>query len=139
MNFHLSDMLILEQLKSGQKRPAAIIKGIMAKFEVDYKPSTGMIYPALERLEKAGYIKKLEGYSITADGIEYLHSNEAAYSKMVSLFLYNKLFFKNLRSAIKNMYNAIKDADRNFIESNQEEIVNEINAITEMINKHKGD
>jgi len=59
MRYHLSDMLILEQVSESPKKPYRIIKGIVGKFDIEYKPSTGMIYPAIDRLLKAGYIKKL--------------------------------------------------------------------------------
>ncbi len=134
MNFHLSDMLILEQLHSGQKKPYAIIKGIVSKFNFDYKPSTGMIYPSLKRLLSNYYIKKSDrGYEITDRGKEYFNDNYNDYSKMVSNFIYNKIFFKNLRKAIKNLFHAIRNADKDYIEANQENVINKINKIAEEI------
>ncbi len=139
MKFHLSDMLILEQLESGPKKPYRIIKGIMSKFEVDYKPSTGMIYPALDRLVKAGYVvKNSNEFSITSEGYNHIRENSEEYKKMTEIFLYNKLFFKNLRKSIKDMFAAIKEADRNYIESNQDIILKKISAITDEIKNHGG-
>ena len=136
MNFHLSDMFILEQLQSSQKKPYAIIKGIVNKFDSDYKPSTGMIYPSLRRLSYSYYIKKSDkGYEITDKGRKYFSDNYDEYNKMVSNFIYNKIFFKNLRKAMKNLFHAIQNADKNYIEVNQENIINEVNEIAEKIRK----
>ncbi len=127
-------MFILEQLKYGQKKPYAIIKGIINKFDFDYKPSTGMIYPSLKRLLSNYYIKKSDyGYEITDSGIKYFNENYDNYNKMVSNFIDNKIFFNNLRKAIKNLFDVIKDTDKDYIKINQENIINKINKIAEEI------
>jgi hypothetical protein len=54
---------------------------------------------------------------------------------MISNFIYNKIFFKNLRKAMKNLFHAIQNADKNYIEVNQENIINEVNEIAEKIRK----
>jgi len=134
MDFHLSDMLILEQLYNGPKKPYGIIKGIINKFSMDYKPSTGMIYPSLKRLLYNKYIKKdINGYSITGEGKKYFDENYNEYNKMVLNFIDNKIFFKNLRKAIKNLFDVIHNADKNYIGNNQVKIINKINKIAEEI------
>jgi DNA-binding PadR family transcriptional regulator len=134
MKYHLSDMLILEQVSESPKRPYGIIKGIMSKFEIDYKPSTGMIYPAIDRMLKAGYIKKVSsGYIITPEGQAYRTENMGNYEKIISNFLDNKLFFKKLRKSVKELIAAMKEADKNYIKANQDKIIGEIDKISEKI------
>ncbi len=134
MRYHLSDMLILEQVSDEPKKPYGIIKGIMAKFDIDYKPSTGMIYPALNRMQKSGYIKKtIDGYSITEEGKKYRSGNRENYEMMISNFMDNKLFFKNLRKAVKDLISTIKEANKDYIRSNQETIIKEIGEISKKI------
>ena len=88
MKYHLSDMLILEQVSMEPKKPYRIIKGIILKFQMDYKPSTGMIYPAIDRLLKAGFIKKTsEGFIITEAGEKYRKENQENYDMLISNFL----------------------------------------------------
>ncbi|WP_337860319.1 PadR family transcriptional regulator [Ferroplasma sp.] len=140
MKYHLSDMLILEQVSDGPKKPYRIIKGIMSKFEKDYKPdykpSTGMIYPAIDRMVKAGYIKKVaDGYAITPEGDEYRLKNKENYEMMISNFLHNKLFFKNLKKSVKDLIAAINEADKDYIKANQDEIIDEIDEISRKIRK----
>jgi DNA-binding PadR family transcriptional regulator len=138
MKYHLSDMLILEQVYDGPKKPYKIIKGSISKFQMDYKPSTGMIYPAIERMLKAGYIKKTSaGYIITEEGKAYNEENKDNYEKLISNFLDNKLFFKNLRKAAKELFTTIKEADKEYIKSNQERIIEEIMEISRKIKNQK--
>ncbi|WP_061950953.1 PadR family transcriptional regulator [Acidiplasma cupricumulans] len=93
MKAHISDLFILEQIYSTEKKPYDIIKGIRKKFDADYKPSTGMIYPSLKRLMGNNLITKNEGrYKITEAGIEYFNKNKENYEKMVENFTENKIF-----------------------------------------------
>jgi len=134
MKYHLSDMLILEQVSGEPKKPYRIIKGIIAKFEMDYKPSTGMIYPALDRMIRAGYIIKTpEGYIITEEGKKYRSKNRENYEMMISNFLDNKLFFKNLRKAVRELIMTIKEADKDYIKEKQDIIIDEIGKISRKI------
>ncbi|EQB73019.1 MAG: transcriptional regulator [Ferroplasma sp. Type II] len=134
MKYHLSDMLILEQVSGEPKKPYRIIKGIIAKFEMDYKPSTGMIYPAIDRMIKAGYIIKTpEGYIITEEGKKYRSKNRENYEMMISNFLDNKLFFKNLRKAVRELIMTIKEADKDYIREKQDIIIEEIGRISRKI------
>ena len=136
MKYHLSDMLILEQVSTEPKKPYRIIKGIILKFQMDYKPSTGMIYPAIDRLLKAGFIKKTpEGFIITEAGKEYRKDNQENYDILTSNFMDNKLFFRNLRKAIKDLINSIKEADKEYIKSHQDEIIEQIGNIAEKVRK----
>jgi len=134
MKYHLSDMLILEQISGEPKKPYRIIKGIIAKFDIDYKPSTGMIYPAIARMLKAGYMKKTpDGFIITEEGKKYRLSNMENYEMLMSNFMDNKLFFKNLRKAVRELISTIKDADKDYIKTNQETIIEEIGQISRKI------
>jgi len=134
MKYHLSDMLILEQVSGEPKKPYRIIKGIIAKFEMDYKPSTGMIYPAIDRMIKSGYIIKTpEGYIITEEGKKYRSKNRENYEMMISNFLDNKLFFKNLRKAVRELIMTIKEADKDYIKEKQDTIIEEIGGISRKI------
>jgi DNA-binding PadR family transcriptional regulator len=138
MKYHLSDMLILEQVSMETKKPYRIIKGIILKFQMDYKPSTGMIYPAIDRLLKAGFIKKTsEGFIITEAGKKYRKENQENYEMLISNFMDNKLFFRNLRKAIKDLINSIKDADKGYIKSHQDEIISQIGNIAEGVRNRK--
>ena len=120
MRYHLSDMLILEQVSESPKKPYSIIKGIVGKFDIEYKPSTGMIYPAIDRLLKAGYIKKtMDGYIITEEGKKYRSSNRENYEMLISNFMDNKLFFKNLRKAVRDLISTIKESDKSYIRENR--------------------
>ncbi len=134
MKYHLSDMLILEQVSREPKKPYRIIKGIIIKFQMDYKPSTGMIYPAIDRLLKAGFIKKIpEGFIITDAGNKYREENQENYEMLISNFMDNKLFFRNLRKAIKDLINSIKEADKEYVKSHQDEIIAMIGNISERV------
>jgi len=134
MRYHLSDMLILEQVSESPKKPYRIIKGIVGKFDIEYKPSTGMIYPAIDRLLKAGYIKKtMDGYIITEEGKKYRSSNRENYEMLISNFMDNKLFFKNLRKAVRDLISTIKESDKSYIRENQETIIEEIREISRKI------
>jgi DNA-binding PadR family transcriptional regulator len=134
MKYHLSDMLILEQISDQPKKPYRIIKGIIAKFDIDYKPSTGMIYPAIARMLKAGYMNKTpDGFIITEEGKKYRSSNMENYDMLISNFMDNKLFFKNLRKAVRELISTIKDADKDYIKTNQETIIEEIGQISRKI------
>jgi len=134
MKYHLSDMLILEQISGEPKKPYRIIKGIIAKFDIDYKPSTGMIYPAIARMLKAGYMKKTaDGFIITEEGEKYRLSNMENYQMLISNFMDNKLFFKTLRKAVRELISTIKDADKDYIKTNQETIIEEIGQISSKI------
>ncbi len=138
MKYHLSDMLILEQVSTEPRKPYRIIKGIINKFQMDYKPSTGMIYPAIDRLVKAGFIKKTpEGFVITEAGKKYRDENRGNYEMLISNFMDNKLFFKNLRKAVKDLINSIKEADKEYIKSHQDEIIVRISNIAEMVRKEE--
>ncbi|AGO60893.1 MULTISPECIES: PadR family transcriptional regulator [Ferroplasma] len=134
MRYHLSDMLILEQVSESPKKPYRIIKGIVGKFDIEYKPSTGMIYPAIDRLLKAGYIKKtMDGYIITEEGKKYRSNNRENYEKLISNFMDNKLFFRNLRKAVRDLISTIKESDKSYIRENQETIIEEIGEISRKI------
>ncbi|ARD85638.1 transcriptional regulator [Ferroplasma acidiphilum] len=134
MRYHLSDMLILEQVSESPKKPYRIIKGIVGKFDIEYKPSTGMIYPAIDRLLKAGYIKKtIDGYIITEEGKKYRSNNRENYEKLISNFMDNKLFFRNLRKAVRDLISTIKESDKSYIRENQETIIEEIGEISRKI------
>jgi DNA-binding PadR family transcriptional regulator len=136
MKYHLSDMLILEQVSREPKKPYRIIKGIILKFQMDYKPSTGMIYPAIDRLIRAGFIKKTpEGLVITEAGKKYREENQENYDILISNFMDNKLFFRNLRKAIKDLINGIKEADKEYIKSHQDEIIAQIGNIAERVRR----
>ena len=138
MKYHLSDMLILEQVSMEPKKPYRIIKGIILKFQMDYKPSTGMIYPAIDRLLKAGFMKKTsEGFIITEAGKKYRKENQENYDMLISNFMDNKLFFRNLRKAVKELINSIKDADKEYIKSHQDEIISQIGYIAERVRNRK--
>lgn len=138
MKYHLSDMLILEQVSMEPKKPYRIIKGIILKFQMDYKPSTGMIYPAIDRLLRAGFMKKTsDGFIITETGKKYREENQENYDMLISNFMDNKLFFKNLRKAIKDLINSIKDADKEYIKSRQDEIIAQIGNIADRVKKRE--
>lgn len=134
MKYHLSDMLILEQVSLEPKKPYRIIKGIILKFQMDYKPSTGMIYPAIDRLLKDGFVKRTpEGFIITEAGKKYRDENQENYETLISNFMDNKLFFRNLRKAIKDLFNSIKDADKEYVKLHQDEIITQIGNIAERV------
>ena len=49
---------------------------------------------------------------------------------MISNFLDNKLFFKNLRKAVRELIMTIKEADKDYIREKQDIIIDEIEKIS---------
>ena len=138
MRSHLSDLFILEQVYTSNKKPYHIIKGIVKKFDTDYKPSTGMIYPALKRLINMKMItKKDDGYAITPMGREYFDKNKENYGKMVDNFTENKIFFKNMKKSIGNLIEALKNSEKSYINDNQWKIIDYVDDITAKIRDKK--
>ena len=52
---------------------------------------------------------------------------------MISNFLDNKLFFKNLRKAVRELIMTIKEADKDYIREKQDIIIDEIEKISREI------
>ncbi len=138
MKSHLSDLFILEQVYDSNKKPYRIITGIVKKFDTDYRPSTGMIYPALKRLTSMEMIvKKDDGYAITRNGIEYFDKNKENYRKMVDNFTENKIFFKNMRKSIRNLIDTLRNSEKDYINKNQAKIIECVDDITAKIRDKK--
>ena len=74
-----------------------------------------------------------EGYIITEEGKKYRSKNRENYEMMISNFLDNKLFFKNLRKAVRELIMTIKEADKDYIREKQDIIIDEIEKISRKI------
>lgn len=76
-------LLILSLLAEKPRHGYEIIKALDERSNGYYRPSPGMVYPALTYLDEIGYATvEVEGtkkrYSITADGIAYLENHRTA-------------------------------------------------------------
>ncbi|AAT43680.1 PadR family transcriptional regulator [Picrophilus oshimae] len=137
---NVSDMLILDQIYYEEKKPYGIIKGIIEKFDERYKPSTGMIYPSLRRLQRENYIIKMEsGYKITDKGKEYFNKNFDEYTRFSINYVQNHSFFKTLRKEMKDLFNELVKANSEYIKENQESIIADIENLKKRIVMENGE
>ena len=131
---NISDMLILEQIYYEEKKPYSIIKGIIEKFHENYKPSTGMIYPSLRRLQRDNYIIKMEsGYKITELGREYFNKNFDEYTKISINYIQNHSFFKDLRKYEKELFKELVNVNPDYIKENGDFIISTISNLMKRI------
>jgi len=75
----------------------------------------------------------MDGYIITEEGKKYRSNNRENYEKLISNFMDNKLFFRNLRKAVRDLISTIKESDKSYIRENQETIIEEIGEISRKI------
>jgi DNA-binding PadR family transcriptional regulator len=73
-------LLILNALTSRPMHGYEVAKEISKSFEGVYEPSPGVVYPTLQWLQDAGYVKGREAdgktvYQITESGASYLNEN----------------------------------------------------------------
>ncbi len=132
----LSHLLILEQLKDGEKYPYQIIQDITSKFGSTYKPSTGVIYPSLYRLQEKGYVVKHKRYyHITDLGLKVLEEQYEDFKKRIEDFYTEKQFLKQYHEVLNKLTRVIYQTDRDYISKNEREIVSQLNRIAEKIEK----
>lgn len=132
----LSHLLILEQLKEGDKYPYQIIQGVTARFRSVYKPSTGVIYPSLYRLIEKGYVvKRKRYYHITGSGLEKFNDEYDEFKTRIEDFWQEKQFLRQYHESLKRLSRVIYQADREYMEKYEEEIVSTLNELAENIEK----
>jgi PadR family transcriptional regulator PadR len=85
------DALVLAVLDGGPRHGYAIVEALQARSGGAISPPTGTIYPALRRLEQAGYVasdwSKVNGrarrtYQLTAAGRRALAGERAAWQEL---------------------------------------------------------
>lgn len=130
----LSHLLILEQLKSGDKYPYQIIQGITSKFSSNYKPSTGVVYPSLYRMLEKGYIvKRKRFYHITDEGLKVFTEQYEDFLARIEDFYEEKQFLKQYHESLKRLSRVIYQTDRNFMHEYEKNIVSKLNEIADKI------
>ncbi len=130
----LSHLLILEQLKNGDKYPYQIIQGITSKFGSNYKPSTGVVYPSLYRMQEKGYIvKNKRFYHITESGRRVFNEQYEDFLSRIEDFYEEKQFLKQYHEALKRLSRVIYQTDRDFMQEYERKIVSKLNDIADKI------
>lgn len=83
-------LLLLVMMETQPRHGYELIKEIEDRFEGNYSPSPGVIYPTLSWLDDMGYakIELSEGskkqYSITNEGLAFLTANRAAADELLT-------------------------------------------------------
>ncbi len=132
----LSHLLILEQLMDGEKYPYQIIQDITSKFGSTYKPSTGVIYPSLYRLQEKGYVVKQKRYYVITDlGIRVFKEQKGDFKQRIKDFYSEKQFLKQYHEALNKLSRIIYQTDRDYIAANEKEIVSRLGRIADKIEK----
>lgn len=87
------DALLLSVLEGGPRHGYAIIEAVRAGSGGTFELPTGTIYPALHRLERAGFVRshwhviggrRRREYELTASGSEALHDERAVWAQFSS-------------------------------------------------------
>ena len=114
--------LILDALSDQARHGYDVIKEIENRSDGQYKPSTGAIYPALQMLEEAGYVRSREEdgrklYEITDEGRKELEENQeevdGAYDRLgwPSSFFHGE-YFMAMGRQLERMFKAMRRAFR---------------------------
>ena len=90
------DLLILQTLRWGPRHGYAISQTIRSGSSNFFQVETGSLYPALQRLEKRGFVKadwamtehKQEArfYKLTAAGRRHLNDEQARWAQVIAAF-----------------------------------------------------
>lgn len=132
----LSHLLILEQLKSGDKYPYQIIQGITSKFGSCYKPSTGVVYPSLYKMQEKGYVVRHKRYyHATEEGIRVFDEQYDDFLSRISDFYEEKQFLKQYHESLNRLSRVIYQTDRKFMIDYEKKIVSQLNELADKIEK----
>lgn len=106
----ITDLLVMDQLSDGPKYPYQIIKGIFEKFGSRYKPSTGVIYPCLRRLQEKGYVRKDKRYyALTEQGKKVMEENRDVLDMRISGYFESREFYREFNNlalrVVRDVYN----------------------------------
>lgn len=130
----LSHLLILEQLKNGDKYPYQIIQGITSKFNSCYKPSTGVIYPSLYKMLEKGYVVRHKRYyHATDEGLKIFEEQYEDFLSRLSDFYEEKQFLKQYHESLRRLSRVIYQTDRKFMREYERKIVSQLNELADKI------
>lgn len=130
----LSHLLILEQLEKGDKYPYQIIQGITTKFDSAYKPSTGVVYPSLYKMQEKGFVVKHKRfYHITEEGHKVFSEQYEDFINRIEDFYEEKQFLKQYHEALNRLARVIYQTDRDYMKEYEGNIVSRLNDIADKI------